>query len=90
LASSTNDQELPEFPQPAESWRSGSEASAARWSGLGNEGRKFVSGGLRAAEIARFTTRPVAEPVRVYVGLENADTPEDRVALLHRELARTG
>lgn len=90
LASATNDQELPEFPQPAESWRSGSEASAARWSGLGNEGRKFVSGGLRAAEIARFTTRPVTEPVRVYVGLENADTPEDRVALLHRELARTG
>lgn len=90
LASSTNDQELAEFPQPPEAWRSGSEGSAARWSGLGNEGRKFVSGGLRAAEIARFTTRPVTEPVRVYVGLENADTPEDRIALLHRELARTG
>lgn len=90
LASSTNDQELAEFPQPSEAWRSGSEGSVARWSGLGNEGRKFVSGGLRAAEIARFTTRPVTEPVRVYVGLENADTPEDRIALLHRELARTG
>lgn len=90
LASSTNDQELPEYPQPPEAWRSGSAGSAAKWSGLGNEGRKFVSGGLRAAQIARFTTRPVAEPVRVYVGLENAATPEQRVALLHRELARTG
>ncbi|MCS3788840.1 putative membrane protein [Tsukamurella ocularis] len=90
LASSTNDQQLAEFPQPPEAWRSGSEGSAAQWSGLGNEGRKFVSGGLRAAEIARFTTRPVTEPVRVYVGLENAGTPEDRIALVHRELARTG
>ena len=44
LASSTNDQELAAFPQPAESWRSGSEESAAAWSGLGNEGRKFVAG----------------------------------------------
>ncbi len=90
LASSTNDQELPQFPQPREGWRSGSPESAARWSGLGNEGRKFVAGGLRAAEIARFTTRPVVEPARVYVGLENAATPEKRIALLHRELARTG
>lgn len=90
LASSTNDQQLAEFPQPTESWRSGSQDSAALWSGLGNEGRKFVAGGLRAADIARFTTRPVTEPVRVYVGLENADTPEGRVALLHRELSRTG
>ncbi len=90
LASATNDQELPEYPQPQESWRSGSPASAAKWGGLGNEGRKFVSGGLRAADIARFTTRPVTEPVRVYVGLENAESPQERVALLHRELARTG
>ncbi len=90
LASATNDQELAAFPQPAESWRSGSTESVATWSGLGNEGRKFVAGGLRAADLARFTTRPVTEPVRVYVGLENADTPEERITLLHRELARTG
>ncbi|MET9326819.1 alpha/beta hydrolase [Tsukamurella sp. NPDC003166] len=90
LASATNDQQPAGFPQPTEAERSGSPASAAQWSGLGLEGRKFVAGGLRAAEIARFTTHPVKEPVRVYVGLENAATSQQRVALLHRELARTG
>ncbi|BDH57497.1 alpha/beta-hydrolase family protein [Tsukamurella sp. PLM1] len=90
VASATNDQELPEFPQPTAPQRSGSPGSAAAWSGLGNEGRKFVAGGLRAADLRRFTTRPVTEPVRVYVGLENADTPTERISLLHRELARTG
>lgn len=90
LASATNDQELPGFPQPTGPQRSGSPGSAAEWSGLGSEGRKFVAGGLRAADLARFTTRPVMEPVRVYVGLENASTPDERIALLYRDLARTG
>ncbi|WP_019202940.1 alpha/beta-hydrolase family protein [Tsukamurella sp. 1534] len=90
LASTTNDEQSPGFPQPVLAERSGSPGSAAEWSGLGNEGRKFAAGGLRAKDLARFTTRPVTEPVRVYVGLENAPTPEKRIELLHRELARTG
>lgn len=89
LASSSNDEQAAGFPQPTEPERSGSAPSFAAWDGLGKEGRKFVAGGLRAADLARFTTMPVAEPVRVYVGLENADTAEERIELLRRELART-
>ncbi|WP_414929975.1 alpha/beta hydrolase [Tsukamurella pseudospumae] len=90
VASTTNNEEVAGFPQPTIPQRSGSPGSLAQWSGLGNEGRKFATGGLRAETLRRFTTRPVSEPVRVYVGLENAPTPERRIAMLHQELARTG
>ncbi len=39
--------------QPAEAERSGSPASAARWNTLGLQGRSFVDGGLRSAELAK-------------------------------------
>lgn len=90
IASTANDSIDPQYPQPKEPERSGSPHSYAKWEGLGNEGREFTSSGLRAAELARFTDGPVKEPIRVYVGLENAGTDAEREALLRRELARTG
>ena len=89
LASASNDEQAAGFPRPTAPERSGSPESFAEWDGLGKEGRKFVAGGLGAADLARFTTAPVVEPIRVYVGLENAKSPDERIALLHRELART-
>ncbi|MDF0530533.1 alpha/beta hydrolase [Tsukamurella sp. 8F] len=90
IASTSNDATRAGMRQPMEFERSGSPDSAASWSGLGYEGRNFVAGGLRKADIERFTDHPVTEPVRVYVGLENASTPEQRKAIMLRELQRTG
>ncbi|MFC7752643.1 alpha/beta hydrolase [Tsukamurella soli] len=90
LASTQNNATRAGVHQPMEPERSGSPGSYAAWSGLGSEGRDFVAGGLRAAQLKRFTTAPVMEPVRVYVGLENAPTVAQRRQIMLRELQRTG
>ena len=69
--------------------RSGSPESQVSWESLGRDGKRFVATGPSAAEIAEFTGRPAVDPVRVYVGLESADTLESRVDLALAELDRT-
>jgi uncharacterized membrane protein len=76
--------------QPALPEKSGSPDSFAHWDSLGFQGRSFVAGGLNADELARINGRPAKEPVRVYVGLQTADTDEGRMAVLLSELERTG
>ncbi|MDU0478198.1 alpha/beta hydrolase [Staphylococcus chromogenes] len=69
--------------------RSGSPASFNSWEGLGAAGSRFVSGGLRADELEELTGRPSKEPIRLYSGLGNGDTDEQRADLLVAELNRT-
>ncbi|VEG57857.1 transmembrane protein [Mycolicibacterium aurum] len=76
--------------QPEEPERSGSPESFAAWDTLGFQGRNFVSSGPHADELARINGRPAEEPIRVYVGLQTADTDEARMAVLLSELERTG
>ncbi|MGE2836841.1 alpha/beta hydrolase [Mycobacterium sp. SMC-4] len=76
--------------QPEAPERSGSPESFASWETLGYQGRSFVAGGPSAAELEQINGRPALEPVRVYVGLETADTDEARIAVLLSELERTG
>jgi uncharacterized membrane protein len=76
--------------QPAESERSGSPTSFAPWETLGFQGRNFVATGPDADELTRINGTPAREPVRVYVGLQTADTDEARMAVLLSELERTG
>ncbi|KUI30997.1 alpha/beta-hydrolase family protein [Mycobacterium sp. GA-2829] len=76
--------------QPAVPERSGSPASFAAWDTLGFQGRNFVGSGPDAAEIERVNGRPAREPIRVYAGLQTADTDEQRIAVLLSELERTG
>ncbi|WP_245234063.1 alpha/beta-hydrolase family protein [Mycobacterium sp. PS03-16] len=76
--------------QPTEPERSGSPASFAPWDTLGYQGRNFVAAGPRADELARINGRPAQEPIRVYAGLQTADTDEQRIAVLLSELERTG
>ncbi len=76
--------------QPAETEKSGSPTSLASWDSLGFQGRNFVATGPHAAELATLNGRPAKEPIRVYAGLQTADTDEARVSLLVRELQRTG
>ena len=46
--------------------------------------------GPHADELTRINGRPAKEPIRVYVGLQTADTDESRMAVLLSELERTG
>jgi len=57
---------------------------------LGYQGRNFVAAGPHADELTRINGRPAKEPIRVYVGLQTADTDEARMALLLSELERSG
>ena len=76
--------------QPLASERSGSPTSFAPWDTLGYEGRNFVASGPDADELTRLNGRPAKEPIRVYAGLQTADTDEARMDVLVRELDRTG
>jgi uncharacterized membrane protein len=76
--------------QPRQAERSGSPTSFAPWETLGFEGRNFVASGPDADELTRLTGRPAKEPIRVYVGLNTADSDESRMAVLLSELERTG
>ena len=82
---------------------SGSDASLVHWEGMGREGRRHV---LTAVRSRPWTERPagipdlsiptvtgepaVADPVEVYVGLDNAPTPRARAELALAEMDRTG
>jgi len=76
--------------QPEEREKSGSPDSFAAWDTLGYQGRNFVGTGPHAEELTRINGRPAEEPIRVYVGLQTADTDEARMAVLLSELERTG
>ena len=77
-----------EQPQAAE--RSGSPASLVKWDDLGRAGRSFVASGPSVAQINEFSGGGAMEPIRAYVGLESADTPQGRADLLLAELKRAG
>jgi uncharacterized membrane protein len=66
----------PDLPPPVEAFRAGSAASRLDWGAMGSAGRLFVTSGPDAADIAAFTGRRAVQPLRVYVGREQADTPE--------------
>lgn len=78
----------PDRPQPTLASRSGSAESLADWQELGRAGREFIASGPTAAQISELTGRPAQEPIRVYVGMRAADTPEERAQLALAELLR--
>ncbi|MCV7215983.1 alpha/beta-hydrolase family protein [Mycobacterium crocinum] len=84
-----NDTTRPGVEQPVQPERSGSAASFAAWDTLGFQGRNFVGTGPHAADLTELNGRPAKEPIRIYAGLETADTTEGRVATLLSELQRT-
>jgi uncharacterized membrane protein len=72
-------------------FRSGSPRSLVEWDSLGRQGRNFVAGGPSVGDLNAFHGGTDAKmPIRVYVGLRSAETPEDRTELLLDELIRTG
>ncbi|TVP46566.1 MAG: hypothetical protein EA350_06815 [Gemmatimonadales bacterium] len=93
-----------ETEAPTDPIRTGSPASLIAWEDLGRTGRSFVSGvpgGPELGELLREVEggpdeiddaagAPVLEPIRVYVGLNAAETPGERAALALAELERVG
>jgi uncharacterized membrane protein len=76
---------------PTSPYSSGSPASLVEWDTLGFEGRNFVAGAPTIAELESFgRDATVLEPIRVYVGLDSANSVEERVDLAIAELERTG
>ena len=82
----------PAYDMPAQSpMVSGSPASVVSFDSLSREGRRYVNMVLSRQEIEEVMGQPaVADPIRVFVGLDSAVEAEDRVDLLMDELVRTG
>lgn len=78
----------PDRAQPLAAEKTGSAASILRWDELGRAGREFVSSGPTGAEISSFTGRQAIDPIRVYAGLNVADTHRQRAERALDELKR--
>ena len=74
--------------QPTSSLRSGGPESEVSWDSLGRQGKAFVGSGPTAEDIKRFDDN-AKEPIRIYTGLQNGDTHEQRAEMALRELIRT-
>lgn len=79
-----------EVNRPDDPMRTGSRESLIPWQDLGQRGREFVSSAPTANELGVFFSDTATEPIRVYVGLNAADSPEERARLALRELVRVG
>jgi len=75
---------------PADPLKSGAAASLVSWQSLGAAGRDRVQAAPDAATIAALTGAKAIEPLRVYVGLNSADTPEARADIALAEAIRIG
>ena len=79
-----------ETQQPGDPHKTGSAASLVRWKDLGRMGRSYIATGPTGVDIASFTGKQAIEPIRVYVGLQSGETPEERANLALAELKRVG
>ena len=69
---------------------SGAEGSFIDWAAMGSPGRNYVTSGPSAANIKAISGAQAREPLRVYVGLAQADSPQERSKLALAELIRVG
>jgi uncharacterized membrane protein len=78
--------------QPTVSTVSGGPDALVEWDTLGFQGRSFVAGVTDVEELQSFAGAGavVQEPVRVYVGIDSANSLSQRVTVAMRELERTG
>ncbi len=82
----------PDVEEPASPLRTGSAESLVAWADLGRRGREFVASGPRPTELREFLDpldpEEVMEPIRVYVGLNSAESIQERARLALEELER--
>jgi uncharacterized membrane protein len=77
-------------PEPTDPFKTGGPGSLLTWEGLGRAGREVVAAPPDAARIAALAGGPALQPLRVYVGLNSADTVADRAQLARDEAIRIG
>jgi uncharacterized membrane protein len=75
---------------PASSLLSGSTQSLIGWEEMGRQGRVFVTEAPSPADLEAFSGGPATEPIRIYVGLQVADSAEARAQVALAEMERTG
>lgn len=80
----------PDLPPPEDPMLPGSAASLIAWDDLGREGRDFVAATPAPETLADVTGGPAQRPVRVYAGLNAADSAHERAELALAELIRVG
>lgn len=85
-----NDRTTDGIVPPVSALRSAGPGSPVAWDGLGRHGRAFIGGGPDASRIQEVTGEQTLEPVRVYVGVGNADTLDEQARIAVEELRRTG
>ena len=76
--------------QPRDPMRTGSQQSLLDWTSLGRAGREFVSSAPTAAELSKYFDEETVAPIRVYVGLNSAESVAQRARLALEELKRVG
>jgi uncharacterized membrane protein len=79
-----------DLARPEASIKTGSAASLLSWKDLGRQGRRFVGSGSTGSEIGAFFGQAALDPIRVYVGMNSAETADERAKLALEELRRTG
>lgn len=77
----------PDMPAPKDPMKPGGSRSLVRWQDMGHQGRRYLALGPTGAEIAEVTGK-AKDPIRVYVGLNAAATPQERARLALEELKR--
>ncbi len=89
IYSAKNNQTPDGVSQPTSPYRSGSSASLVSWDSLGYQGKNFVARGPNQQQLESFSGNPVKEQIRIYSGVNSAQTPKERAALAVAELKRT-
>ncbi|WP_457585577.1 alpha/beta hydrolase [Ensifer canadensis] len=80
----------PDVAPPTDPMKTGSGASLMTWDELGRQGRQFIASGPSAGDIGAFFSGEAKEPLRVYAGLNSAETAKERAKLALEELKRVG
>lgn len=80
---------LPDMPAPGDPAKPGGTDSLLRWQDMGHQGRRYLALGPTAADIGEVTGEAM-DPIRVYAGLNAAETPDERARLALEELKRVG
>ena len=90
--STVDDETEPGISRPTTPSVSGGPGSLVPWDTLGFQGRTFTGGVTTPAQLETLVApgTPVRQPIRVYAGLQSADSATARARLAVRELERTG
>lgn len=79
-----------EISRPDSPTRAGGPGSLIDWETMGRQGRAFVAEAPDDQQLEDFNGEAGLEPIRVYAGLQTADTAAGRAEVAVAELERTG